>query len=233
MPQPGSFEESLTFEGQAAQDGIHFATVYLSSAVDALLTFYSLAHGAEPAPPHMGGNGASGLLRQALENTAHANWLLSAVDVAELSQRGTAARWDDEKERERFRCAGEDIKFEFNQPRPEGVVSATQACRSLLVDPSVLTTFHPDAPRGYRNAAPLYAWASGAAHGKEWATLSEEPKVVHSIESETKRVQVLEQRPDYKHILVTVGTVLSALRLLTSRLRALRESVANDAFQSP
>lgn len=141
-------------------------------------------------------NGVAGLLRQAMECLAKAEWLLQAKNLSEIEARGFAFLWSNSENRLKYeRALGssrvEEIKQLMVQTRKEGIALGLFETKSdqkdgyaseprvKIADSSGLlrklrtNMLLPDEViaqygPGFENAEWLYVWLSGFTHGLEW-----------------------------------------------------------------
>ncbi len=185
-----------------AAEAFAYAAVHLASGSDALLTLRLMAM-PDPSKPHLSVtvNGSAGLVRQALESTAFARWLLADRSAEGLQRRGFAERWADVEEQAKYlnswngeeprrlaqemraEVADEGVRLELLVGNPgeerkhPGRPSlprpaATQILAQVNLKPDLIVGLAERLGAGVTTAEWLYRWLSGMAHGYAWASLS-------------------------------------------------------------
>lgn len=181
-----------------AFEAIAQAGVCLAAAINALKTLeLTTTFSNNSAQLNITNNGWAGLIRQTLEASAYANWLLEDSSPTTLQARSFGAMWDDARERRlcmealgaptNIKQAHEVVQRLVDDGKRLGLTkegkdgtwhpivrrpAATDLMQAVELPSSVLSGVDLTDSPGYANAQWLYRWVSGLAHGYPWASLA-------------------------------------------------------------
>lgn len=240
--RPGSLAHRSR-DVEFAIDGVAQAGLYLAASADALFTF-ALPSKVSAQEVHLALTtvGTGGLLRQAMEASANACWMLEELTLSGLQERGLASVWVESDQR--LKCAQAlglpapiaDAQAHRTRIREDAIrlnllaqstnggkttwapirqkPSAVELLRKTRTPEPILEGLDDDLRSALSRSEWLYRWMSGYAHGYAWPNLATAREISNVVESSEDGVK----RTNLSVALIEPNTMILALALVVSYL---------------